>query len=395
MTDNRDRRHHPRLQRLPGGVRAAGDPPLPRGRRRARARGLCAAGRRPVHRRRRVRQRPARPGGQPDRARSSIPTPPKRCTTSTSIPTTRGRTPKRRRHRPSARRPSASVSRPRSISSPPSSPSRSSTSCRRSRATSTSRPTGGDRTARRRRPATPLPRLSSRFHPLMGSYLAHFGAFFAEPFREHDFYVGIYDGLVNAAREYVEDQRRRSAAHRGRGDALGRQRPRLSRPAGASAPNAAAASYMVRRLLDTELRQAVSPEVGLRVRRLLDGGGVTLDAWLRARDQLKESESPPRIPFLRVLIDVLSCESEAGKMPPGLRAGRPSPSPSRTSTEVVDHLREALAAGARKVRISISSTTTSAGSCAGRRSGFATRRSTPPSGSTRSSTSTATRSAST
>jgi predicted acylesterase/phospholipase RssA len=60
---------------------------------------------------------------------------------------------------------------------------------------------GGQANGAKTPPATPLPRLTSRLQPLMGSYLAHFGAFFAEPFREHDFYVGVYDGLVNAARE--------------------------------------------------------------------------------------------------------------------------------------------------------------------------------------------------
>ena len=137
----------------------------------------------------------------------------------------------------------------------------------------------------KRPPTTPLPRLSSRFQPLMGSYLAHFGAFFAEPFREHDFYVGIYDGLVNAAREYwkinaadrqlTEDE----ATH-----LVGSVRNFHDR-LGLAAPGAAAASYMVRRLLDAELRQAVSPEVGSRVRQLRDPGGVALDTWLKARDQ--------------------------------------------------------------------------------------------------------------
>jgi predicted acylesterase/phospholipase RssA len=204
------------------------------------------------------------------------------------------------------------------------------------------KPTDGRRpTGEKTLPATPLPRLSSRFHPLMGSFLAHFGAFFAEPFREHDFYVGIYDGLINTAREYgkinaadrplTEDEATRLVGSvRSFHDRLG-----------LSAPNAAAASYMVRRLLDTELRQAVSPEVGVRLRQLLDRSGVTLDAWLRARDQLKEDESPPRIPFLRVLTDVLSCESEAGKMPPGCGPGD-KPVGDQDLTEVADHLREAL-----------------------------------------------------
>ena len=192
-------------------------------------------------------------------------------------------------------------------------------------------------------PATPLPRLSSRFHPLMGSYLAHFGAFFAEPFREHDFYVGVYDGLINAAREewkinaadrqLTEDE----ATH-----LVGSVRAFHDR-LGLSAPRSAAASYMVRRLLDAELAQAVSPDVGVRLRREADAGGVTLDAWLKARDQLAEEESPPRIPFLRVLVDVLSCESQAGTKPPGCGPHDKSVD-DQGVTDVVDHLREALAA---------------------------------------------------
>lgn len=37
--------------------------------------------------------------------------------------------------------------------------------------------------------------LSSRFFPLTGAYLGAFGAFFDRPFREFDYYVGIYDGI--------------------------------------------------------------------------------------------------------------------------------------------------------------------------------------------------------
>src|SRR5450432_640702 len=192
-------------------------------------------------------------------------------------------------------------------------------------------------------PATPLPRLSSRFHPLMGSYLAHFGAFFAEPFREHDFYVGVYDGLINAAREQwkinaADRQLTEDEAVR----LVGSVRAFHDR-LGLSAPRAAAASYMVRRLLDAELTQAVSPEVGVRLRQQPDAGGVTLDAWLKAREQLAEEESPPRIPFLRVLVDVLSCESQAGTKPPGC-GPHDKPVDDQALTDVVDHLREALAA---------------------------------------------------
>ncbi len=191
-------------------------------------------------------------------------------------------------------------------------------------------------------PPVPLPRLSSRFHPLMGSYLANFGAFFAEPFREHDFYVGLYDGLVNAARE--------------KSNIYAAGRPLTEEEANSVAGTVralaarlnldhddVAAAYMVRRLFDSELRQAVTSDVAARVRALPDASGVTLDAWLRQRDQLKELESPARIPFLRVLLDVLGCEGEAGKTPPGC-GPHDRAVPDQDLTEVVDHLRVALAA---------------------------------------------------
>lgn len=39
--------------------------------------------------------------------------------------------------------------------------------------------------------------LSSRFYPITGSYLGAFGAFFDRPFREFDYYVGVYDGIMD------------------------------------------------------------------------------------------------------------------------------------------------------------------------------------------------------
>jgi hypothetical protein len=192
-------------------------------------------------------------------------------------------------------------------------------------------------------PTTPLPRLSSRFHPLMGSYLAHFGAFFAQPFREHDFYVGVYDGFINAAREQWKiDAADRQLTEEEAAHLVGSVRAFHDR-LGLSAPHSAAASYMVRRLLDAELGQAVAPEIGARLRKQPDAAGGTLDGWLKARDQLPEEESPPRIPFLRVLMDVLACESQAGTKPPGCQA-HDKPVDDQALTEVVDHLRVALAA---------------------------------------------------
>jgi predicted acylesterase/phospholipase RssA len=41
--------------------------------------------------------------------------------------------------------------------------------------------------------------LSSRFFPLTGAYLGAFGAFFDRPFRQFDYYVGVYDGTHDIA----------------------------------------------------------------------------------------------------------------------------------------------------------------------------------------------------
>ena len=41
--------------------------------------------------------------------------------------------------------------------------------------------------------------LSSRFHPLTGKYLGHFGAFLDENFRSYDYYVGVYDAIYHIA----------------------------------------------------------------------------------------------------------------------------------------------------------------------------------------------------
>lgn len=51
-------------------------------------------------------------------------------------------------------------------------------------------------------PDTVALRLTSRRHPIIGEHLAHFGAFLARPFREYDFFVGVYDALYFVASEY-------------------------------------------------------------------------------------------------------------------------------------------------------------------------------------------------
>lgn len=42
--------------------------------------------------------------------------------------------------------------------------------------------------------------LTSRHPPITGEFLAHFGAFIDEAFREYDYYAGVYDAIINIAR---------------------------------------------------------------------------------------------------------------------------------------------------------------------------------------------------
>ena len=41
--------------------------------------------------------------------------------------------------------------------------------------------------------------MTTRGLPLVGELFAHFGAFLGRPFREYDFYVGVYDAMHFAA----------------------------------------------------------------------------------------------------------------------------------------------------------------------------------------------------
>ncbi len=42
--------------------------------------------------------------------------------------------------------------------------------------------------------------LSSRYFPITGKFLEHFGAFLDKGFREYDYYVGVYDAIINSAK---------------------------------------------------------------------------------------------------------------------------------------------------------------------------------------------------
>ena len=44
--------------------------------------------------------------------------------------------------------------------------------------------------------------LSSRYHPIAGQFLGHFGAFLDKNFRVYDYYVGVYDAIYHAAKVY-------------------------------------------------------------------------------------------------------------------------------------------------------------------------------------------------
>ncbi|CAA6822053.1 MAG: Unknown protein [uncultured Sulfurovum sp.] len=46
--------------------------------------------------------------------------------------------------------------------------------------------------------------LSSRFHPITGKFLGHFGAFLDKDFRQYDYHVGIYDAIYHLSKSIKE-----------------------------------------------------------------------------------------------------------------------------------------------------------------------------------------------
>jgi predicted acylesterase/phospholipase RssA len=46
--------------------------------------------------------------------------------------------------------------------------------------------------------------LSSRYFPITGKFLKHFGAFLDQGFREYDYYVGVYDAIVESAKYHCD-----------------------------------------------------------------------------------------------------------------------------------------------------------------------------------------------
>ncbi len=49
--------------------------------------------------------------------------------------------------------------------------------------------------------------LSSRYHPIAGEFLGHFGAFLDINFRKYDYYVGVYDAIYHIANAYLKGHR--------------------------------------------------------------------------------------------------------------------------------------------------------------------------------------------
>ena len=49
--------------------------------------------------------------------------------------------------------------------------------------------------------------LSSRFHPIAGEFLGHFGAFLDINFRKYDYYVGVYDAIYHITNAYLKNHR--------------------------------------------------------------------------------------------------------------------------------------------------------------------------------------------
>ncbi len=48
--------------------------------------------------------------------------------------------------------------------------------------------------------------ISSRYFPITGKFLEHFGAFLDKGFREYDYYVGVYDSIIDSAKYLCEER---------------------------------------------------------------------------------------------------------------------------------------------------------------------------------------------
>jgi predicted acylesterase/phospholipase RssA len=138
--------------------------------------------------------------------------------------------------------------------------------------------------------ALPQPRLTSHFHPIVGEYLGHFGAFLARPFREYDYYVGVYDTVWNTAQQACD-----------KGPVGGAQPANQlamasclvdeivdihDRRLALGQPGNEVASYMVKRLLTSELESFVGDRPATRALLLhkvgAPGHQVSAAEWLAA-----------------------------------------------------------------------------------------------------------------
>lgn len=66
--------------------------------------------------------------------------------------------------------------------------------------------------------------LSSRYHPLTGNYLEHFGAFLDHNFRVYDYYIGVYDAIYHLAASL---KRKKQYAHLSQTELMNRLKTRL------------------------------------------------------------------------------------------------------------------------------------------------------------------------
>jgi hypothetical protein len=126
-------------------------------------------------------------------------------------------------------------------------------------------------------------RLSTRFAIITGEQLGAFGAFTAKPFRQYDYYVGVYDALQDFARETCAsagasrqlcEMRQVYAAHERLG--LGRTE---------------SVSYVVRQLLLRELAFSVTSPAEVNALLSQDAGaGQSFQQWI---DALPDSRVTP------------------------------------------------------------------------------------------------------
>lgn len=56
--------------------------------------------------------------------------------------------------------------------------------------------------------------LTERYPPLAGAYLAHFGAFFGQLFRDFDYYAGVYDGMINFSNMCLRQGKKYLSTHK-------------------------------------------------------------------------------------------------------------------------------------------------------------------------------------